>query len=407
MASVRGSAWLGLVVGTVVGPLVGAVVGMVVGAGAGDAAAQPRPAVPPLVGAAELLHVTSPAGFIDDAVASDGGRLAYVVADAASKAELHVVTLATQVEQVIDLSPVTLAPIALELIGARVFVIGRLEDGKQIGALVELADQGKGKPPGTVVYKIAPATHITVLPRGVAVHRAAPSKTGTRHDLELVAIDSGRRLAAARPLELDAAGASPSLDFRVNHWSAGWTRAHGIKGGEWDRKENQRAPDREGTYDLLAGKLVEPQPIADLFEQRRRFQALAADAGGRVDFIRAGADGKLERWRSGKPGALELDQPFAVYDPRSLQGAVLPDGSAWIILKVDPVHPDAVARKKADPEYLDVFQAPPDGKAVRRARVLATGVRHRAGVLGDRLWLLERNQGFDRGGKRLTVYQLQ
>ena len=383
------------------------VVGAVAGAGAGTAAAQPKPGVPPLVGAAELIKVTSTAGFIDDAVAVGDGQLAYVVADAASKAELHVVTLATRAEQVIDLAPVTLAPIALELIGARIFVVGRLEDGKQIGALVELADRGKGKPPGTVVYKIAPATHITVLPRGVAVHRAAASKAGTRHDVELVAIDSGRRLAAARPLELDAAGVSQPLDLRVNHWSEGWTRAHGIKGGEWDKKENQRSPDREAAYDLLAGKLVDPRPIADLFEQRRRFQALAADADGRVDFVRASGDGKLQLWRAGKPRVLELDQPFAAYDPKSLQGVVLPNGSAWIILKVDPVNPDAVARQKADPEYLDVFQAPPDGNALRKARVLVTGVRPRAGMLGDKVWLLDRNQGFDRGGKSLAVYQLQ
>ena len=66
----------------------------------------------------------------------------------------------------------------------------------------------------------------------------------------------------------------------------------------------------------------------------------------------------------------------------------------------------AVARKKADPEYLDVFVAPAGGKAVRKARVLAAGARHRFGVAGDRFWLLERNQGFDRGGKNLVLYQV-
>jgi hypothetical protein len=363
--------------------------------------------VPPLVGAAELIKVTAPAGFIDDPVASDGARLAYVVTDAASKAELRVVTLATKAEQVIDLSPVTLAPIALELLGARLFVVGRLDDGRQTGALVELTDKGKGKPPGTVVYRIQPAAHITIVPRGVAVHRVTTSKAGTRHDVELVAIEAGRRISVGRPFELDPSGTSQSLDLRVNHWSEGWTRAHGIKGGDWDRKENQRGPDREATYDLLAGKLVALEPIADLFDQRRRFQALAADAAGRVDFVRAGTDGKLQLWRAGKPRTVELDQPISAYDPKSLQATVLPDGSAWILLKVDPVNPEAVARKKADPEYLDVFQASPDGKAVRKARVLAAGARHRAGMLRDKLWLLERNSGFDRGGKSLAVYQLQ
>jgi len=53
----------------------------------------------------------------------------------------------------------------------------------------------------------------------------------------------------------------------------------------------------------------------------------------------------------------------------------------------------------------------PDGKAPRKARVLAKGVRHRFGLVadkaGDKFWLLERNNGFDRGGRSLTVYQAQ
>jgi hypothetical protein len=392
MTSGRGSGWLGFVAIAI--------------AGTGVAAAQPRPAAPALVGATEVLRVTSPAGFIDDAVAADATRVAYVVSDAASKAELHVVTLATRAEQVIDLAPVTLHPIALELVGPRLFVVGRLEDGRQLGALVELADKGRGRPAGTPVYKIAPAAHVTRLPRGVAVHRVAPAAAGGEtHTVELIAIDSGRRVGAARALALDAARASKPLDFRVNHWSEGWTRAHGIKGGEWDRKENQRTPDREAAYDVLAGRFTEQAPIADLFEQRRRFQTLAAEAEGRSDFFRMDPAG-IQLWRAGKPRVVELDQPLASYDPRSLQGVAGPDGSAWIAIKVDPVNPDAVARKKADPEYLDVFQAPAGGKAVRKARVLAQGVRHRFGVAGDRFWLIERNQGFDRGGKSLALYRL-
>jgi hypothetical protein len=110
-------------------------------------------------------------------------------------------------------------------------------------------------------------------------------------------------------------------------------------------------------------------------------------------------------WRGGKPQPLELDQALSQYDPKSLQGVLLPDGTTWLALKVDPVNPDAVARKKADPEYLDLFRAGPDGKAVRKARVLATGVRHTFGVFRDQLWLLERSNGFDRGGKSLTIYK--
>ena len=395
MVSVRRLASLSFVLGIVV---LGSV-----------AEAQPRPAVAPFVGTSELIKLTTPAGFIDDVVAAEGDRLAYVVADTASKAELHVVTLTTKAEQVIDLSAVTLHPIAVQLVGSRAFVVGATEDGKQVAALVELADKGKTRPAGSVVYKIAPATHITVVTRDgkprIAVHRLTGPAGGT-HELELLALDTARRVGAARTLALGAGEVSKALEFRVNHWSDGWTLAHGIKSGEWDRKEDQRSPDLEATYDLVTGKLVDKQKIEDLFEQRRRFTALA-DAKGQLDFVRTGWDNKgLQAWHAGKPHALELDQPLAMYDIKSLQSIVMADGSAWLALKVDPVNADAVARQKADPEYLDVFRVAADGKAVRKARILAQGVRHRFGVIGDKFWLIERNSGFERGGKSLALYAI-
>ena len=95
------------------------------------------------------------------------------------------------------------------------------------------------------------------------------------------------------------------------------------------------------------------------------------------------------------------------YDPKSLQGELEPDGTGWLALTVDPVNPDAVARKKADPEYLDIFHIDSDGKAVRVARMLSD--RHAPQARRDaaiRFWLLERSKGFDRGGKSLTIYRL-
>ncbi len=377
---------------------------------AASASAQPKQTAVPLVGATAVAKLAPAAGFIDDAIAHDDARLAYVVSDAAEKSELHVVTLANQHDDVIDLAPVTLHPIALELVGTRAFVVGLADEGKQVGALVELAGQGK-KPPGAVVYKVGPATHITVVKRdgklAVALHRASAIKDGTRHQVELLAIDTGRRIAAGPALDLDGTGASKALDFRVNHWADGMTRAFGLKGGEWDRKENQRTPDAEASYDLVTGKFGERHPIADLFEQRKRYQVLA-DASGQIDFVRMTWDNQaVQLWHDGKPKTLELDQPISNYDPKSLQGVIAADGSAWLALKIDPVNPDAVARKKADPEYLDIFRVSADGKATRAARVLATGLRHRFGVLGaDRFWLLERSSSFDRGGRNLAVYQL-
>lgn len=363
---------------------------------------------PALIGATAIATLTAPAGFVDDVVASDDRRLAYVVADASTIAQLHVLTLATKAELTVDLTALTLHPTALTLLDTRAFVVGTGEDGQQIAALVELEAKGK-KPAGAVVYKLGPANDITVITRDgkprVVVHKATATKDGTRHEVEFDALDTGRRIAIGRPFEVDSSGRAAALDFRVNHWADGYARAIGLKAGEWTKQSDMKGPDTEATYDLVAGKLVERTPIADLFEQRRRYQALA-DAGGQLDFLRMAWDNTgVQVWHGGKPRAVQLDHPLTDYAPKSLQGSVLPDGSAWIALKVDPVNAEAVARKKADPEYLDFFFATPDGHATRKMRIAALGLRHRFGVAGDKVWVLERNNGFERGGRSLTLYK--
>ena len=369
-----------------------------------SAFAQPAP----VVDAKPVLTAPAGSGFVDDVVTGDGDRLAYVVADGTTKAALHLATVGSTDERIVDLSAITLRPTALRLAGDRLFVAGVSEDGKQVAALIELADSKRRKA-GSVVYKLGPAEHITVIQRDgkprVAVHRQTEAAGGTRHTVELVALETGKRIRAGKPLVLDATGHDKQRDLRVHHWSDGWTVAHGIKAGAWDRKEDQRAPDTEAALDLVTGRL-QTRAITDLFDQKRRFTTLA-DAGGQLDFLLVTPDLKaVQVWKDGKGRALELDQPFASYDPKSLQGVVQPDGSGWFALKVDPVNAEAVARKKADPEYLDVFRFTADGKATRKARVYAKGTRHRFGVIGDRFWLIERNAGFERGGKSITLYQL-
>ncbi len=371
----------------------------------------PKPNVPALVTATEVVKLAATGGFVDDPIAADDARLAYVVADAANKAELHVYTHATKTEVVVDLAAVTLTPVELAFVGKRVLVIGRTDAGTFMAALVELDPKAK-KP---VVYKLAPATDMSVVTRDGAkrlpVHKVGPGANGTiRHDVELVSLETGKRVGALRSLEVAEDGTNAKLGFRVNHWSDGYSKAHGIKQGEWDRKENERAPDFETTYDLATGKFVDKQKIGDLFEQRRRFQALAADgSNGRTDIVRMNWDNAtVQLWRSGKLRTIELDQAITQYDPKSLQGVINADGSAWLLFKVDPVNQDAVARKKADPEYVDIFRVAADGKtATRKARVLAHGVRMRFGAVGDKFWLVERNNGFERGGKWLALYQPQ
>ncbi|MFT3694781.1 MAG: hypothetical protein QM831_16650 [Kofleriaceae bacterium] len=350
------------------------------------------PGVPPLVGATEVQSFGPSFGYVDDPVASDDGHLAYVLSDGTTKSELHIVP-ATGAEQVIDISAFTLHPIGVKLFGAKTFITAQEDNGDEAGAMFDKAK---------LVYKVGPATHVTLINRDGKDRIALDRVTGTKHEVEIDALDNGKRIAAGKPFELDAQGAYKPLEFHVNHWSDGWTKAYGIKGGEWDRKENQRSPDAEAVYDLVTGKLGDKKPITDLFEQHKRFQTLA-DSNGSIDFVKFSWDNtSLVAWKKGIGQPIELDQALGQYDPKSLQ--YTPDVT-WLALKVDPVNPEAVARKKADPEYFDVFKI--DGtKAVRKMRILATNTRLRFGIYKDKVWILERSSGFDRGGKALTVYSI-
>jgi hypothetical protein len=373
------------------------------------------------VNATPLLQLVPSFGMFDDVIASDGARLAYIVTDTAEKVELHVRDLATNEERGIEISAFTLHPKYIELVGKRVFVIGQNEDGRHVATLIELEANGS-KPAGSAVYMLGPANDITVITREdrrrVAVHKASVTGSVVRHQVSLHMLDTGARIGNERTFDLDAESRNDKHDFRVNHWSDGYTRAHGIKGGEWVPKEGVRMPDTEATYDLVTGR-ISKKPITDLFEQRRRFQALAGYVGP-LDFLRMSRDNTtIEWWRGGHMTELQLDEPASNYDASSLHSVLLPDGSGWLALTVDPVNPGAVARRKSDPVFLDVFRLTADGKGERVARVPSKGVRYTFGmalppphakptgpVTATRFWLLEKNKGGVRGGTSIIVFQL-
>src|SRR5262249_27578570 len=151
------------------------------------------------------------------------------------------------------------------------------------------------------------------------------------------------------------------------------------------------------------GTWIRDEPIADLMEQTHRLYVLSAMTDAKL-FARVNEQNQLELWRDGAPALVTLDQPLEVYDPASVSVAMKGD-KVWIGIQVDPVNLPAVKRRKADPEYLDLFEV--DGaKAVRKGRVFAPKKKLRWGWAGDILWVMEKNLGFDRGSKGLTMYKL-
>jgi hypothetical protein len=368
----------------------------------GPTKAVQRPALPATVGLTKQLDLAPTDGFIDNVVFADATRLIYVTADSAGHAVAHAIDLASGTETATwDVAQVSPRPTAIEPVGANLLVIGTDDAGDAVAGLID----GAGK----VTWRAA-AQRLTVIDRDggrvLALATRTEGATTTKHTVELRTLLTGRRIGKVKTLEVNGDNKAVKLGFTVNHFLAGGTLAVGTKDGAWDKKLDARLPDVAATYDLIAGKLLSTTPIDDLKAHALRYGVLAKATTPEA-FVRWSTDGStVERWQGGAATALAFDQSLTLYKPDSMLGVIAPGGATWVGLTVDPTNPAAVARKRTDPVYFDLF-AVSGASATRRARILATGKRFAFGQLAaDRLWVLERNTGFDRGGKRLTIYSV-
>lgn len=373
--------------------------------------AQPRPGpskiVPPpppveLVGLTQTASLTPERGFVDDPIASDGTNLAVIVTDSGSLAELRVLAPDGASRATVNLSTIMPTVRRLYFTGGHIFAVADDPGGGPVtGALIGLD--------GKVIRRHARATDLTLRTIGgkdtVVAYTRTTAGAGEQHQIALFDPVSAKKIAKrGGKVVLGAGGRDTKLDLRVDYWLDDHTIAVGLHGGKWRKSEDQRSPDTQATYDLVNGKWIKDEPIPNLLAHAQRLEKLVAHSGDRV-FVHVPTDGSdLEVWRDGVATPIVLDPPLATYDPASIQWATRGD-RVWFSLTVDPVNPAAVARQKADPEYLDLFEV--DGsRAVRRARIYAPKKKLAWGWAGETLWVLEKNVGFSRGGKSLRLFRL-
>ena len=386
----------------------------------------PSTAAPRQPQGAELIRtIEPPRGFIDTPLAFDGagGRLLYVNSDAAELCELVVFDLGTESELArISLNRFTTAPLAVEDVdGERFLVFARPSpDSAEVSAAV--IDRT-----GAVLRVHGPATDVARTTYdgqdAVAVYRRAEiapgsgKKSGQKgkpavvHSVDVFALDSGKRLGKPARVTTDLAGFSEKLDFRINHWMRGYTVAVGIKGGEYDRREDQRSPDVEAWLDVPRAAFSRRIPIAEVIEHARRLQFLAAHSN-RARFVAPAPDltALLLSAEGSAPTPVELAEPFRHYRHDSL---VVQDAAAdrplYFTLEIDPVHPDAAEERRAVERWLDLYEvAPGQAKPTRRSRLPVEeghpGVRWRA---APGTWaIVPRHVGFERGGPALHLYRV-
>lgn len=385
-----------------------------------------------LVGAKLVNTIKPPRGFVDDPFAFDGagGRLVYVNADAARLAELRVIDLTQNGAQLaaIDISGFTTTPTRVEFVldGDHFFVVSRpAKDQPAVAALID----NKGK----VVRRFGPADDIVLTEdRGQPIvvsytetsvapakkHHKKRGKKGAdkggkaepsiEHTVSAVTLDRGKVVVKKRSLVTDASGYDADLDFRISYWADNYLRVVGVEGGSWDAKEDQRSPDREAWYDMRTGTISKRIEISNLIRFTQRL-ALLAEHDNQPQFLVVAADlSGLRLEGENVSDAIKLAEPFHHYKPGSLQWHPSVDGGFFFTLTIDPVNPDAVARKRAVPEYMDLYElAPGAKKAVRRARLLLKGKRkYRWQATPDNWIVVPLHIGFDRGGKQLQIYAL-
>lgn len=369
----------------------------------------------------KLLAEVRPAeGFVDDAFALDGagGRLAWIRTDGSAYAELHVVDLgqtgkpgqnAATVAQ-IDLGVATTSAeeVRFVLDGSKLFLRARPPGAEKATAfLVDLT--------GKVLHQWGPATDVVLAdvagtPAAVVFdRRTRPDKGETVYDVSAYALGSGKALGKRRTFVADPEGWVKALDLRILYWRDGYTTLVAKKRGEYDKKLDQRLNDSEALYSVLEGKVIRSTMPKDvvawlklvkLREERPNTPAFVI-----VDEQRAGLELVTVDDRRVK---IKLPVDFYLYEPTSLRQELGRDGKLYFTLTVDPVNPAALARKKADPEHIDLFvvDLAGDGTARRLARAARADRDFRWTVAGGRWVLLRKHKGFDRGGTHLEVYEL-
>ncbi len=367
----------------------------------------------------ELAKEIKPAeGFVDDPVRFDGagGRLLYVNSNSAELCDIIVLDLGQGYTalRTVDISKVTNAPLDVRFAidGEHYFVtykVGVGDDAKVGGALVDST--------GAAVRTFGPATDVRATRYdgefAVAVYdaerkRSKKGEVSVDHSVEVLALATGKRIGKKASLTTDETGHSKKLDFHVQYWLDSYTKAVGVKGGVWDRKEDQRSPDVAAVYDLPQKLFARRTPIRDVTEHARRTQLRQEHANER-SFLYVENDLSGVKWFDhGKTRDIGLAQPFHHYDPKSMHYQRGAAGEMYFTLTIDPVNPDAVARKKADPKWLDLYRLEPGGTKAKRVGRLLLGKRDVAWVASPGYWaVVPKHIGFSRGGKLLRLYKVK
>ena len=349
-------------------------------------------------------------GFVDDAIAFDtkGDRVAYIHTDSATFLRIEVVN-AQDGKRILEIPVpgVTKVPAALRFStdGSRlIFLWANAQTGKQGVQIFDLTKKGKA------LKKVEGISKITVANGGGQqalsfVEEKMDKKGNTRLSVALHRISDLRRLKRVA-LKVGADNRIKRPPLRVLYWERGNLNLVGMRKGKYDRKRDVRLPDIAVRWNLLKKKQVWAQEPPDLVIWTRALSFRNAHAG-QNRFVHVGEALKtlylVSHENQLKPVTLPVK--WRLYETRSLvQQETWDAKTLYFSMSIDPVNPDAVARKKADKERMDLYRVDATGAIKPLGRIFTLKRRFTWAVGPGHFAYLRKLKGFGRGGKSLEVH---
>lgn len=350
-------------------------------------------------------------GFIGDSMAFDAqeSQFAYIHLDSAKFLKILVLKTSDFKQS---------AEIAIEDPAAIPKVLAFTPDGKRLvliwadgfkGALgAMLFDLASQK----LIKKVGPADSAAIVAHKgeqvVALTTTKADKAGaTTHTVTTHRTVDFKRLAQGSVhVGADLQLAKPKL--RLLYWEPGNVSLVGVQKGVYDRKRDIRLPERGTRYNVLLRKVTwseEPKEVVAW----TKATTMRPNHQGQVRFLEVSDDLKTIHVvdQDNNLGAVKTPVQWSLYEPKSLVQREAWDGQTlYFSMTIDPVNPDAVKRKKADKERMDLYRLDPGPRATPLGQVL-THKRTFTWAAGKRfLSYLYKLRGFGRGGKEVAIFKV-
>lgn len=367
---------------------------------AGGAFAAPKP----------LWRTAPKRGHIDDAMAFDsaGKRFAYIHTDSATFLRLIVIDVhGFSKLQTIEVGGATKVPqqLVFSRDGKRIALVWK--DAKTTKLGIALYAVAGGKQLG----KLSGASAIAVLAHGgkqrVSFVKRRERRGNVRLNVALHDMARLKRVKRAHAL-VRADQMLKGARLRLLYWEPGYVQAIGMRKGRYDAKRDIRLPELAVRYDIVTRKQVWSTRPDQLMSWEKAL-GMRGELPAQRRFLKVSDDLKKLYYVDRKNRVATVKTPVAwrLYEPKSLVQRLSWSGERLLFsMTIDPVNPDAVKRKKADEERMDLYRLDPGPKVVPLGRV-PTGKRRFSWAVGSKHFAyLRKLKGFGRGGKVVELYRI-